>query len=71
MSCTFISTRIKIKYNYNIIHINSEIVQKYKTVSITSDATLWPVLANCRHENFCSPIIRVASIESTSNVRMG
>jgi len=26
----------------------------YKTqkVSVTSDATLWPELANCRHENF-------------------
>jgi len=22
-------------------------------------------LANCRHENFCSPILRVASVEST------
>ena len=31
-------------------------------VSITSDATLW---AECRHENFCSPFLRVASVEST------
>ena len=34
-------------------------------VSITSDARLWAELANCRHENFCSPILRVASVEST------
>ena len=27
---TFISARIIIKYNYNIIHINAEFVQKYK-----------------------------------------
>jgi len=27
MSFTFISTKIKIKYNYNIIHINTEFVQ--------------------------------------------
>ena len=29
-SFTFISTRIKVKYNYNIIHINTEFVQKCK-----------------------------------------
>ena len=34
-------------------------------VSITSDATLWAELAKCRHENFCSPFLRVASVEST------
>ena len=28
MSFTFFSTRIKIKYNYNIAHINTEFVQK-------------------------------------------
>jgi len=39
MSFTFICTRIKIKYNYNIIQINTEFVQKHK-VSITSDTTL-------------------------------
>ena len=33
-------------------------------VSITSDATLWAELANCRHEIFCSPFLRVASVES-------
>ena len=48
---------------------------KNKKVSITSDATLWvepwllkkewAELANCRHENFCLPILLVASIEST------
>jgi len=33
MPFTFISTKIKIiKYNYNIIHINTEFVQKYKKV---------------------------------------
>jgi len=26
----FICTRIKIKYNYNIVHINTEFVQKHK-----------------------------------------
>jgi len=36
-------------------------------VSITSDATLWAELAKCRHENFCSPFLRVASVESTRN----
>ena len=60
---TFISAIIIIKYNYNIIHINAEFVQKYK--KFPSDATLWAELANCRHENFCSPIQRVASVEST------
>ena len=34
-------------------------------VFITSDATLWAELAKCRHENFCSPFLRVASVEST------
>ena len=34
-------------------------------VSITSDATLWAELAKCRHEIFCSPFLRVASVEST------
>ena len=34
-------------------------------VSITSDAMLWAELAKCRHENFCSPFLRVASVEST------
>jgi len=34
-------------------------------VSITSDATLWAELAKCRHKNFCSPFLRVASVEST------
>ena len=34
-------------------------------VSITSDATLWAELAKCRHENFCSPFLRIASVEST------
>jgi len=34
-------------------------------VSITPDATLWAELAKCRHENFCSPFLRVASVEST------
>jgi len=34
-------------------------------VSITTDATLWAELANCRHESFGSPILRVASAEST------
>ena len=34
-------------------------------VSITSDATLWAELAKCRHENFCSQFLRVASVEST------
>jgi len=34
-------------------------------VSISSDATLWAQLAKCRHENFCSPFLRVASVEST------
>ena len=51
MSFTVIYMRIKLKYNYNIIHINTEFVQKYK-VSTTSDATLWAELAYCRHENF-------------------
>jgi len=36
-------------------------------VSITSDATLWAELAKCRRENFCSPFLRVASVESTRN----
>jgi len=35
--------------------------KKTQKVSITSEATLW---ANCRHENFCSPILRVASVKS-------
>jgi len=26
---------------------------------------LWAELAQCRHENFCSPFLRVASVEST------
>jgi len=34
-----------IKYNYNITYINTEFIQK---VSITSDATLWAQLANCK-----------------------
>ena len=34
-------------------------------VSITSDASLWAELAKRRHENFCSPFLRVASVEST------
>ena len=34
-------------------------------VSITSDATLWAETSKCRHENFCSPFLRVASVEST------
>ena len=34
-------------------------------VSITSDASLWAELAKSRHENFCSPFLRVASVEST------
>ena len=39
--------------------------KKTQKVSITSDAMLWAELANCRHENFCSPILRVASVEYT------
>jgi len=61
MSFTFISTRIKIKYNYNIIHINTEFVEKCKSFHHLwrGDATLWAELANCRHENFGSPISRL------------
>jgi len=45
MSFTFISTRIKIKYNYNIIHINTEFVQNTKSFH-HPDATLCAELAN-------------------------
>ena len=62
---TFISTMTKLKLNYNIIDNKTESVPKNTTVSITSDATLWAELANCRHENFCSRFLRVASVEST------
>jgi len=37
---------------------------KTQKISITSDTTLWAELANGRHEHFCSPILRVASVES-------
>jgi len=37
-------------------------------VSITSDATLSAELANCRDENFCSPILRVASVRIYENL---
>jgi len=55
----FISTRIQYRsYQYWIC-------TKTQKVSVTSDATLWAKLANCRRENFCSPILWVASVEST------
>jgi len=41
-----------------------------KKVSITSDATLWAELANCRHDNFCLPVLRVASLVSTRIYRI-
>ena len=40
MSFTFISTRIKIKYNYNIIHIDNEFIQKCKKFPILRVASV-------------------------------
>ena len=66
MSFTFISTRIKIKYNYNIIYINTEFVQKHKKFpSPRRHVVCGASKRYCRHENFCSPFLQVASVEST------
>jgi len=51
-------------YDYNVIHISTEFVQKImKRISV---GTLWAELADCKQQHFCSPILRVASLESTT-----